>query len=63
MSTKDHFSLKRFKKGSSYNSDDYEEKPTWAAKPRPAVLRTGHPGATVKLSVSLSRSVKRKQEN
>lgn len=34
---------------------------TWAAKARPAVFKTGHPSATVKMSVSLTRSVKRKQ--
>lgn len=34
---------------------------TWAAKARPAVFKTGHPGAAVKMSISLTRSVKREE--
>lgn len=35
-------------------------RPTWAAKARPAVFKTDHPGTAVKMPVSLTRSVQRK---
>lgn len=53
-----------FSKGTSWNLEDWQvtwqEKPTWAAKARPAVFKIDHPGTAVKMPVSLTRSVQRK---
>lgn len=44
----------------NYNSNDCMERHTWTGEARPAVLGTGHPGATAKLPVPWSWSVKRR---